>query len=386
MKRAPFLFLIGALLTFSPTDSKADQGIGFRWDTSATEELAYSIDLSTGDASLIGTLPGLQTVSTGSHDTDYLSGVTVLLGSKGGATSDTLFLVVPKTRLVYGFKISGVDENTSLSVSRIRSSDGAVFLLYSNRLTGGGTELKKVTFNAPAGTASLSSVGTLSVPGYSIDGVKIADDGKLYILATDGTTDSLVTLDTSSALQSSVNFTSQASHQGLFLCNQTSGTPRLFSLSTTRAGEEIHTALVEISLDGSETTLADNLNLTTLAGTLGCTNNVLHAVGSSGEDRSGPSVFYTLDISQTNFQTLTLSQSNIKFIGVTQASVSATKVNSTPGVRATNFSLISAARLRKCVKELGAKNPLPKSKSAAFRAVAKGLGKIRKSGGQCVRR
>ncbi len=379
-----FAFLIASFLSHPATAE--DRGIGFGWETNAGEAIAYQVNLTTGAATSLGTIPDLKTVVVGSHNVDYTTGVSVLVGSKAGDNPNTLFLLVPKSQLIFSFKIAGITEDTSVQRALVRASDGAIFVLTSDRGSSLLT-LHKVTFNVSTASAALTIVAAVEVPGFSIDGVKIADDGKVYILTAGTTKDSLLSIDTITGSTASVDL-SQSDHQGLFLCDQTNATPRFFTFLNTRA-PQTNTALNEFTSAGIESTRIASLNLNTIAGSYSCTDNTLRVLSSAGgDDRDAPAALSLASFAVTTptaaFQETALSQTNLKFVGITKAALPNPAAQQLSIYAAKKFALLSAAAVKSCVAQLGNKNPLPKGKKAAFRAVAKGLAKIRRRGGSCV--
>ena len=391
------LILLLAATFLLSAKAYADTGIGFAWDTDASTEVAYDVNLSTGVGTAIGTLPGLEFVLTGSHSVDYPTGITMLIGSKGMEKAETLFMVVPTTRLIYSFKITGLTADQSLQRALLRSSDGAVYVLISDRAQPG-LLLKKVTFDAKNATASLDPVTTINVSAFNLDGVRIGDDKNIYILSATDTSNSLVVTSTESGASTETTL-DDSSHSGLFLCNQTTAAPRLFGFAINR-DPVVSANLVEIAADGHESSLLPGLTFDYLAGTLTCDNNTLRLIGGSGGDSgnsggsgSGSGMLawgwalesLSLAAPDAGFQPVMLSPQNVKFVGVTRAKTGASSTALSTKT-APSFTLLSQSAVKKCAVQLGKKNPLPKSKSKTLRAIAKALNRIKRVKSKCALR
>lgn len=358
----------------------ADTGIGFGWDATASQEVAYRVDLSTGDASAIGVVPDLQYVLVGGHQVDYPTGVTALLGSTAGDQVETLFVLVPASRLIYAFRLLGLTGDMVVQRALMRSVDGAIYVIVTDRAASGTVALAKVTLDESAGTATAATVATLPVAGFGSDSVRIGDDGKVYVLTASGTADSLVTADTETGAITEVALAGP-DHRALFLCNQVGTAPRLFTLLTVRSPAVV-TSLTELAPDGTETVVADHIDWSFLAGSLGCTNEILQGLSplAGGAHEVGVTLA-TFDLANPSagVQTLPLSQPDLKTLGVTSASVAAIERPLRAASGPAKFKLLARAALAKCLKQIGNR----RLKTAEFGAVARTLANVKRRAGRC---
>ena len=334
--------------------------IGFGWESNVAQETVYSVDLTTGQASVIGALPGLSSVRVGSHGVDYPTAASVIIGTAGSSSAQSLFLFVPAKKAVYTFALSGLDALGTFQRALIRPSDGALLLLTASPSLAGTVSIYQAELDLNAVAVHPKLLGSAPVSSYSIDSAHISHNGTISF-ATGDNPPQLVTFDTVLGTSQTVSLNASGI-SALFACSPTDSTSRLFALANLRSDGGITQNLAEI-VNGSLVTASTLTGVTAfLAGSSSCRTDTLRLLGRSDdrgsteapEASAATGFLYSYRIDQDfSFSALPLSVSTINILEeVSPSTALAAELSATA---TGSLRLVSRLALKRCLSNTRAK-------------------------------